>query len=539
MKPPQLHPRFRRTSLVHPVGVIAFALVTACASPDDGVVPPTDPTAAAREAPSPGSPGLGDELYATLGNGGYDVLHYDLALRYASAAPEQPIDGRVTIRARATQALSAFDLDFGGDAVGQVEVDGRPAAWRRDGDELVITPARPLRRGQVFEVEIEQFAATPTVPDPADFLGAPLFVHPDGSAWAAQPAGAHAIFPCNDHPRDKASFDFRIDVPAGTTAVANGEFRGSSTSHGRTVWRYRQRQPMATELAQVAVGDLTVIERGRHGGVDVRDVVPTRLAAELGPKLASVTAHLAWLQARLGDYPFDSYGSLAVDTSLGFALETQTLSLFEVGFFDAPAAQYEPIMVHELAHQWFGDSVAPTRWRDVWQNEGHATWYELEYQFAPDAPAFVGLMQNIYFYGDLLRAFYGPVGSPLSGGPIELFNPNVYYGGALTLFALRQEVGDTTFRAIERAWVGRNRGTSASTADFVALASQLAGRDLTTFMDGWLYGDTTPPMPGYPDWTTQPVTAATALAAPAVTASLERALPVPLGDLAGHGLTRW
>ncbi len=486
---------------------LATTLLAGCVVPDGADDPDADAAGAEerKEPPSPGAAGIGDPLYPTLGNGGYDVEHYDLALRYETAAPSQAIDGTVTIRARATQALSRFNLDFQGDSFGAVTVDGRPAAAAWEGGELVITPAKAIRRGKRFTVKVAHFAATPVVPDPEQFLGAPFFVAPDGSAWAPQPAGAHHIFPSNDHPRDKASFSFRIDVPAGTTAVASGELDGRHTAGGRTIWRYEQCEPMATELAQVAVGELTVISRGRHAGVTVRDVVPTRLLAELEPKLAVVTSQLDWLEDRLGNYPFETYGSLVVDTSLGFALETQTLSLFEASFFAEDPQDYAPIMVHELAHQWFGNSVAPAGWSDLWQSEGHATWYEVTSQLDPDSPLFVEQVRQVYALGDLFRFLFGAPGAPRSGDPNDLFNPNVYVGGAVTLFALRQQVGDAAFRELERTWVQRYRGRSASSADFIALASEVSGQDLTAFLNAWLYGATTPAMPGHPDWTVDPV----------------------------------
>jgi aminopeptidase N len=489
-------------------------MLSACGISDQTAPELADEEAAlSGQHPSPGAPGIGDILYPNLGNGGYEVEHYDQDLRYATAAPSQAIDGTVTIRARATQALSRFNLDFAGDSIGAVTVDGCTAAYSWEGEELVITPSHPLKKGQHFTVTVSHFASTPAVPDPNDFLGAPFFSTPDGTAWAGQPHNAHQIFPSNDHPRDMATYTFRIDVPAGTSAVANGELVGKHTAGGRTIWRYQQRQPMATELTQVAVGAFTVTSRGVHDGVLIRDVTPTRLTADLDPKLALATSHLDFMRERLGDYPFRTYGSLVVDTPLGFALETQTLSLYPAFLFDVPEQSFAPTMVHELAHQWFGDSVSPAQWSDVWQNEGHATWYELTYQVDPDSPQLAQLAQLIYSLGDIWRAQLGPVAAPLSGDPLELFNPNVYYGGALVLYALRQQIGDPAFQQVERAWVTRYRGRSASTADFIALASEVSGQDLTAFLQAWLYGTTTPPMPGHPDWTADPVTPQ--LAAPA------------------------
>jgi aminopeptidase N len=187
-------------------------------------------------------------------------------------------------------------------------------------------------------------------------------------------------------------------------------------------------------------------------------------------------------------------------------------------------------MVHELAHMWFGDSVAPQQWSDVWQNEGHAAWYEFSSRFGLDSAQFTSFMRAVYGAGDLFRAILGPVAQPPSGDLLALFNNNVYLGGALTLYALRQQVGDPTFRAIERAWVRTFRGRSASTEDFIALASRVSGQDLTVFLRDWLFGTKTPAMPGHPDWTVNPFPPALAdqpLAARA--AALALALPPELG----------
>jgi aminopeptidase N len=310
-----------------------------------------------------------------------------------------------------------------------------------------------------------------------------------------------------------ASYSFRIDVPEGTTAIANGVPTGQHTHNGRTIYRFEQRAPMATELAGVAVGAFTVISRGNHAGVTVRDVVPTRLVADLDPKLAPVTNHIDFMEALVGDYPFPTYGSMVVEASLGFALENQTLSLYDSIFFSRDPASYEPIMVHELAHQWFGDSVAPARWADVWQNEGHATWYEFSFRLGLDSEQFTGFMQQVYSFGDIFRAVFGPVASPAGNTPNALFNQNVYFGGALALYALRQQIGDAAFQQVERTWVRTYRGRSPSTADFIALASRVSGQDLTVFLNDWFYGTTTPAMPGHPDWTVQPLPPPSAVAA--------------------------
>src|SRR4051794_27693646 len=257
----------------------------------------------AHAAPSAGAPGLGDRLFPLLGNGGYDVQHYDLDLRYATSAPSTPMDGKVTILARATQALSRFDLDYGGRSVGGVSVNGAPAAFRRDGEELVITPRRPIGNRDLFVVSVA-YVAVPTAPDNDDFATEAFFYHPSGSATAGQPNFSHLFLPSNDHPSDKATFDIRFDVPAGQTAVANGVLVARWTDRGRAHWVYVQRQPMATELIQLAVGQYDVTSEGVHSGVFLRDVSSKPLTASIQPLIGGVTlAQIDYMRARVGRYP--------------------------------------------------------------------------------------------------------------------------------------------------------------------------------------------------------------------------------------------
>jgi aminopeptidase N len=475
---------------------------------------------ASAAGPSAGAAGLGDRLNPGIGNGGYDVQSYDLHLRYATADPGQALQGDETIVARATQALSRFNLDFAGKSIGAVSVNGHAAAFKRTGEELIVTPAGPIDNGSTFTVRITAFTATPTKITKA-IHSTTFFVTPDGSATAPQPYDAHLIYPCNDHPSDKATFTFTIDVPAGRDAVANGVETGHTTSNGRTIWTYRMAQPMATELTQIAVGDWDFGPTYDHGGVTVRDATAPAITADVQPALALTGAQLDWMTARVGSYPFDSYGLLIVDAPLPLQLETQSITLSRADFFSGyPRAIWEPGMVHELAHMWFGDSVSPSSWSDLWLNEGYATWYEFTYaeeagQLAGDTEGYPDpqgyatlddLMRAMYAHGDEWRKKSGPVAMPKSGDVLKLYSFQVFHGGALVLYALRQKIGASGFEEVARAWVERYRGRSASTDDFVALATEVsADQSVAPFLRDWLYGKKTPPMPGHPDWTVNPV----------------------------------
>lgn len=293
--------------------------------------------------------------------------------------------------------------------------------------------------------------------------------------------------------------------------MASGEQRWSRTHGGRTVSFHVMDAPMASELTQVAVGGLRVIDRGRARGVDLRDAAAEACADQAEPLLAETPGQMDWMCDRAGRYPFDNYGVLVADQFFLYALETQTLSLRPCLLFDPqviPPELAQTIMVHELAHQWYGNSVAPESWSDLWLNEGHATWYERTYEadfFGLDFEAYV---REQYEQGDRWRAEFGPVAMPASNELFELFSPNVYDGGAVVLYALRQVIGDRAFRKLEREWAQRYEGESVGTQDFIRLASKVSHRDLGPFLRDWLYGTETPPMPGHPDWEVLPVEAA-------------------------------
>ncbi|WP_330316588.1 M1 family metallopeptidase [Streptomyces platensis] len=458
-------------------------------------------TLGVAEPPAVGPQGLGDRLFPTLGNTGYDVTSYDVSLDY-SGHNDRPLNVTTQITARATSELDHLNLDFARGAVRSVKIGGLAARHEQHGEDLVLTPAFHISRGQDLKISIEHTS------DPGGKSDGGWIRTADGLAMANQADAAHRVFPCNDHPSDKALFTFHITAPQQLTAVANGLPLRPGARAGRRTWTYRTDHPMATELAQVSIGKSSVLLRHGPHGLPIRDVVPTADRAALAHWLAKTPGHVTWMERKVGPYPFEAYGVLIANARTGFELETQTLSLFEKALFTAgqlPDWYVESVMVHELAHQWFGNSVSPRRWSDVWLNEAHATWYEALFaqEKGDHRASLEARMRHAYEQSDGWRAEGGPPAAPKAPSPgekISIFRPVVYDGSALVLYALRQKIGPAAFDRIEREWVARHRDGVADTADFVQLASQVAGQDLTAFFQGWLYGERTPPMPGHPQW---------------------------------------
>ncbi|MCL6667449.1 M1 family metallopeptidase [Streptomyces panaciradicis] len=461
---------------------------------------------------TPGAETLGDTVFPALGNDGYRVSDYHLDLAYD--ATTKLVEATATLRIRATQPLSRFSLDCLGLDVHAVRVGGRTASFEQADEKLRITPARPLPDKARVTVCVEYTA------DPARALPHTAWVvTPDGFAICPQPNSAHTVFPCNDHPADKADFTFRVTVPDGLRGVANGLLCGTeSLDGGRTAYTYASREPMATELVQITVGDYVVKERPGPNGLPLRDVVPTARAAALEPALALTPGLVEWIEQRLGAFPFETYGLLPCNsdspTAFDFTgLETQTLTLYKPNFLLQEEKKIGSHMMHELVHSWFGNLVSPANWADLWLNEGHADYYGLLYRYergwtdSLGYSTFEDRMKWTYGVGDQWRHDSGPVAAP---NEVNLFDNQRYTGGVLVLYALRQVVGEDVFHAIERAFLDRYRNSSATTDDYIAVASEVSGQDLTGFLRDWLYGTRTPRMPGHPDWTVTPVSSSLA-----------------------------
>ncbi|MEC4015876.1 M1 family metallopeptidase [Streptomyces sp. H27-D2] len=470
----------------------------------------------AASTPPPGPLGLGDRIFPHLGNPGYDVLAYHLDFDYLGRNTD-PLEAVTEIDARVTEPLEHINLDFARGTVHSVEVNGRPARFATAREDLVVTPDMPILPGMAMRVTVRHTsdpAAAGTKGETTsggaggagDTADGGWLRTSDGLAMANQADAAHRVFPCNDHPSDKAIFTFRVTAPKDLTVVANGTRTERTPSGAATTWEYRSAHPMATELAQVSIGRSAVPVRTGPNGLPMRDVVRTRDREDMEKWLAKSPDQIAWMEGKIGRYPFETYGVLIADASTGFELETQTLSLFEHRLFTEPGFPewyVDSVMVHELSHQWFGDSVSPRRWSDVWLNEAHATWYEALYAQEKSKISMTRRMREAYARSDGWRAQGGPPAAPKppkDGRKIGIFRPVVYDGSALVLYALRERIGQPAFDRLERTWVSRHRDGVASTADFTALAAEISGQDLSEFFEKWLYGAKTPPMPGHADW---------------------------------------
>ncbi|MBT2213229.1 M1 family metallopeptidase [Actinomadura sp. NEAU-AAG7] len=497
------HPRFmtpRATpGRMLPLAVAAVSVV-ALAAPA---------SAAGNGRYTPGAPGVGDAYFPLEGNGGYDVQHYSLDLRYDPDYDQ--LDGTVTITAKATQDLSSFDLDLSGLDVDRVKVNRQKADYKRRGQELIITPRKGLRKGKTFTAVVTYGGVPQTIVGSPIVFGSPYgFLHtPDGAFVGGEPNGASTWFPVNDHPSDKATYDYKIAVPKGLRVVANGLLTGTentvaSFSRRRSaaeasVFKWREDSPMASYLTTIDIGKWEIREGRTPGGLrNYTAVDPALLAAQPDALnfFYSTTSEATDLWAKtFGPYPFSTTGAIGDDARfngqpLGFSLETQGKPVYS-------AVRNTGTIAHELAHQWFGDSVSPQRWQDVWLNESFASWSGWYWAEKHGGATVHDAARATYNSRPFPDAPGSPFWSVVTANPQRdtMFNARVYSGGAMALQFLRERIGDDKFFTLLRTWVAQHRHGNATTEQFTALAQKVSGQDLTQFFKEWIYSPTKPELP--------------------------------------------
>lgn len=471
-----------RPYLIVVIAVLVVAGVVVAELPRDE--PVAAPTTTGSTTPpvvdAEGGDGAGDAYYPQDGNTGYDVSAYDVSVTYDPAT--RRLDGVARITAKATADLARFNLDLYALEVSDVRVRDQAAEHRQEGDhELVVTPASPLAAGEEFTTTVA-YGGEPTLFEDRALGRSGWQVSATGGAFAAgEPHSATTWFPANDTPRDKASFAVTARVPEGWSVISNGVEEGSTTADGWTSFRWVAAQPMATYLTTIAIDRWTVDRSALPDGTPVVDAyAPGALDARAHQR--RLPEVLAFLAEKFGPYPFSSAGGIYLADDIGFSLETQTRPIY------AAWADLDTV-VHENAHQWFGDSVSLENWADICLNEcfaSYAQWLWAEAKDGADLDA-------------RYRAEVERVGDRDSYWGRKLYDMGrgnefrgVYDKGQLALHALRRQVGDPAFDRVLKEWTAAHRDGNASWPEFEAHVERVSGQDLDGFFAAWFRGDGVP-----------------------------------------------
>jgi aminopeptidase N len=465
---------------------LALAAVAFTACSGDPVSQPAPTTSSSTSAPSSaprvsggqGADGAGDAYYPTDGNGGYDVTDYHVSITYDPSSKN--LDGDTVVTASATDDLSAFNLDLRGFDVRSVEVDDKPARFSRSGShELVITPATGLTKGSTFRTRV-RYSGVPEKSEEGGLGDNGWQVSKSGGAFVAgEPHSATSWFPCNDTPRDKATFKLTARVPNGWSVISNGREEPMVNDGDFSVFTWVEPTRIATYLTTVGI-DKWTFERSTLGsGIPV--VSAYAPGAETKKNVESrLPEVIDFLSSKFGSYPQSAAGGIYINESIGFSLETQTRPIY------ATWAELD-VVVHENAHQWYGNSVSVASWADICLNECFASyaqwlWDEAKERKNLDSEYRTQVARSSNRFWN--RKLYD------MGAGNEF--TAVYDKGILALHALRRHIGDDTFNRVIREWPEKHKDANASWPEFEQFVTELAGRDLRGFFDAWFRADKKP-----------------------------------------------
>jgi aminopeptidase N len=427
---------------------------------------------------------VGDAYAPQSGDQSYDVVSYDLDLDYRVRTNR--LEGRAVINAVAALPIRSVSLDLIGLRATRVRVDGDTRTVSRQGQRaLQVTLPRALEPGEPFSIEVVYAGAPAPRRSRWGTIGWEELT--DGALVANQPTGAATWFPCNDRPDDRARYRMQITTDREYAAVATGTRVAERSTGRRRVVEYVSDVPTATYLAAVQIGRYARTDLAAIGSAPVELWAPAALRPASVAAFEKVAAMGAVFEQAFGPYPQPQYTVVVTADVLEIPLEAQGMAVFGANHLDEDS---ERLVAHELAHQWFGNSVGLERWSDIWLNEGFACYAEWLWSEASGGPTARSCAQA---YHALLRT--EPEDLVLSDPGAELmFDDRVYKRGALTLHALRTLLGDDVFFGMLRDWAARHRHALVTTDDFRALVTA-TDPGAAAVLTRWIDRPELPPMP--------------------------------------------
>jgi len=418
-----------------------------------------------------------DPAFPGLGCPDYNVESYSIKLRFDPG--ENNLHADVTMKAKDVHPISEIPIDFVGFDIDSVTVNGNPAKFQRNGQKLLVSTSAARSAGSSFTVETVYHGVPKPIASPAVFgLNEGWFTFKDGSVTVCEPNIAHAWFPCNDLPTQKATFEFDVQAPADYRVIANGV--ESKPGH------FAMSHPSLTCMAIVAIGKYAEIDEPGPAGMTIRNFVPKGQEDRYRKVLDSEKELLTILTEKLGPYPWETCGTITLPDAVtsvsqlmaGAALETTSIPVF------GPSTTDKSTLIHELCHQWMGDCVSVTHWaEDIWWVEGFAGYSEqLLVEHEQGHAAYLAAMKS------LATSNKANWQAPGKLGVTTMFGNGSYVSGCLLFHALRTKLGDDLFFKAVRTFIDRNKYGNASDQDWIEITSKLTGHDMKPFFDSWLFG---------------------------------------------------
>jgi aminopeptidase N len=422
------------------------------------------------------APPAEETFFPRTGDPGYQVEHYDVHLAY------EPDDGSIRVQERiwaeATRELRSFSLDLYGLHVREVWVNSSPVRFERGHGKLHVRTPEPIRKWGNLRVRLVYDGRPRSLVDP-DGGHEGWQRTDDGALAVGEPLGTATWLACNNYPGDKATFEIGIAVPRPLVAASNGRLLGVERRGSRRLYRWGDTRLMSPYLAVIDVSRGRLVEE-TIAGIPAWTLIDPRLERAARRVRRELPEILRFESRLFGGYPFHATGSIFdYAPKLGYALETQTRPIYTY----APG---RTLVVHEVAHQWFGDLVGLERWPEIWLNEGFATWTQWFYAERHGGPSARAVFTRLRRVPASDERFWNPPPGNL-GSPRHLFDPTVYVRGAMAVQALREKIGTQTLIRVLRRWTLAYHFGEASIAEFIALAEAVSRQELDPLFQRWLY----------------------------------------------------
>jgi aminopeptidase N len=417
-----------------------------------------------------------------------DVLHYDVSISFL---PDFAYEGRTRVDARLlAEGLTELRLDLDGPRVDRVSAHGERLDFRLDAGRLVVALARPWHEGEIVPILVEYHGR----PDGRG-LRAGKSAHGDPTLFADNwPENARRWIPSIDHPSDKATVDFTVTAGDRYEVVAPGRLVETRSLHdGRRTTRWSEGVPIPTYCMVLGLAEFQVTQMGAADGVPISAWVSPEDAPAAARKLARSALVLERFADLVAPFPYEKLAHVQASTAWGAVEYASAVFYSDKLFHDADAS--DGVVAHELAHQWWGDSVTAADWDDVWLSEGFATYFHgLFAESLGGAPA---LREHMARAASAVREAEakkpGAVVDPAVTDPAAKLSAFSYQKGAWVLHMLRRKLGDDAFFRGLRAYYSAHAGGNATTEDLRHALEGATGIELERFFRQWLY------RPGMPD----------------------------------------
>ena len=433
--------------------------------------------------------GIHHDDYAPLsGDPTFDVESYELSVDYRVRTNR--LAGRAVINAVAAVRTHSIALDLIGLRATRVRVDGeRTTSFQQGSRKLRINPRRTIEAGEQFSIEV-LYSGSPR-PRRSRWGTIGWEELEDGVLVASQPIGAPTWFPCNDRPDDRARYRISVTAESAYTVAVTGRPVDVSRGGVTSTWRFESSIPMATHLAAVHIGpyrELPIDAADARGGRIGRILYANGHAAIARRTFQDVPQMMAVFEDAFGPYPQEDCTIVFTPDDLEIPLEAQGMAVFGANHTDEESKRLIP---HELAHQWFGNSVGVARWHDIWLNEGFACFAEWLWSERSGGPTIADHAEGHHARLRMLRQDL-ILSDP---GPDRMFDDRVYKRGALLLEALRRTLGETSFAVLLRLWAAKHRHGLVTTVDFRACVAEVAGDGHEALLTAWLDRPLLPELP--------------------------------------------